>query len=236
MTKLFIKEHHWKPIESVIDKLIDFCKSNNYKNVVEIGPGNIQFPLAIEFIGHNEKIDNYINIDINETKFPYLDKDIDFIYSRHTMEDLDSPQFAINEIIRCCKSGYIETPSPLIETTKGVDGNQGGLEKMYAGYIHHRFIIWSNIEKCEIYILPKYNSVIDHFLKIDYTELGLDKLIENPIYWNNYFIWKDRIPKVIVYKNNIDINPRHFVQEYCQLIQRAINESIQTTDYFLNNF
>lgn len=191
-SSIIIKNHHWFPIQRVIYKIVEFCKINNYKNIVEIGPGESPFPLAIEFIGHNEKINNYINIDINEIKLPFLDKDIDFIYSRHTMEDLDSPQFAINEMIRCCKSGYIETPSPLIETMKGIDANRDenkyNFEKLYAGYIHHRFIIWSNIEKCEIYILPKYNSVLDHFLKIDYNRFDMDKLIEDPIYWNNYFI------------------------------------------------
>ncbi len=151
MSGSLIIEHYWYPIQSIINKLINYCKINKYENIIEVGPGESPFPLAIEFIGHNEKIKNYVNIDINGTKFPYLDKDIDFIYCRHTVEDLDSPQFAINEILRCCKSGYIETPSPLIETTKGVDGNRGGVEKLYAGYIHHRFIIWSSIEKCEIY-------------------------------------------------------------------------------------
>jgi hypothetical protein len=147
------------------------------------------------------------------------------------MEDLDSPLFAINEMIRCCKSGYIETPSPLIETTKGVDGNTG-FQKLYAGYIHHRYIIWSSIEKCEIYILPKYNSILDHFLK--FTNRLSNEAIDNPFLWNNYFLWKNKTPKVIVYKNNVDINSSNFIYEYCKLIERSINESIQNTFYFLN--
>ena len=90
---------------------------------------------------------------------------MDFVYSRHTLEDIQNPDFCMNEIIRISKSGYIETPSPLIETAKGIDAPDKRMN--YAGYIHHRYIIWSNIEKCEIYILPKYNSIIDNYLEIN---------------------------------------------------------------------
>ncbi len=83
------------------------------------------------------------------------------------------------------------------------------------------------------YILPKYNSVLDYFFKLEnkYTEK-----INNPFYWNNYFIWKDKIPKVIVYKNNVDINPSNFIEEYIKLVEKSIIESIENTDYFLNNY
>ncbi len=98
------------------------------------------------------------------------------IYSRHTMEDIENPIFAINEMIRCCKSGYIEI-------TKGIDAINNGKEKLYTGYRHHRNIIWSNIEKCEIYILPKYSTVIDHFIECDNVP---NELYDNAFLWNNY--------------------------------------------------
>ena len=59
----------------------------------------------------------------------------------------------------------------------------------YAGNIHHRYIIWGNIEKREIYILPKYNSIIDNYIEIHTDKITYYNLIHNyPIYWNNYFI------------------------------------------------
>jgi len=94
---------YWAPINGIYDKLQEYCIKNNYHRIVEIGPGTIQFPLATEFIGYSETIPNYINIDIDDTKLPYVDKEIDFIYCRHTMEDILNPVFAIKEMIRCCK-------------------------------------------------------------------------------------------------------------------------------------
>jgi hypothetical protein len=50
----------------------------------------------------------------------------------------------------------LKPPSPLIEITKGVDANP--FTHKFGGYIHHRYLVWSNIEKCEIYLLPNYSK------------------------------------------------------------------------------
>lgn len=222
---------HWSPILEVLEKIEQYCKINKYKEICEIGPGYIPFRLATQFIGYNESIPNYIDINIDDNPLPFKDKEMDFIYCRHTMEDIFNPVFAIKEMIRCCKSGYIETPSPLIEITKGVDANRNGYEMKYGGYIHHNSIIWSNIEKCEIYILPKLSIVIDHFLYIDNETRN--KHIENPYLWNNYFIWKDKEPKVILYKNFNKMDDTRYEMNYIHLLSRAVNESIENTKYFI---
>ena len=86
------------------------------------------------------------------------------------LEDIQNPDFALNEITRVTKyGGYIETPSPLIEVTKNVDGS--GFSNSYCGYIHHRYIVWSNIQKNEIYFLPKYSCILDHILNFHNTHV-----------------------------------------------------------------
>ncbi len=222
--------HHWGPISEVLETIEKYCKINNYKEICEIGPGYIPFRLATHCIGYNESIPNYINMDIDDNTLPFKDKEMDFIYCRHTMEDILNPVFAIKEMIRCCKSGYMETPSPLIEITKGVDGNRNGDEMKYGGYIHHHFIIWSNIEKCEIYILPKISIIIDHLLNVD--KEVINEKIKDPYLWNNYFIWKDREPKVIIYKHFDKIINNRYEINYANLLMRAVNESIENTRYF----
>jgi len=221
---------HWYPIKEIEHCLIKFCNNNNYKNILEIGPGLHQFPLANKFVGYNEKINNYVSLDIDEEKLPFNEKEIDFIYSRHTLEDIQNPNFAMSEIIRCCKSGYIETPSPLIEVAKGVDGYNNN--NLYGGYIHHRYIIWSDIEKCEIYFLPKYSNIIDNFITLN--DNHYDLINNEPYIWNNYFIWKDKQPKITMYKNGINyyLTP----ENYCNVINIAINTSIKNTEYFIDNF
>ena len=65
---------HWYTIKEIEDGLIKYCNNNYYKNILEIGPGIHQFPLANKFVGYNEKINNYISIDIDDEKLPFIDK------------------------------------------------------------------------------------------------------------------------------------------------------------------
>lgn len=227
---------YWAPIRQIIDNIEFFCIENKFKDILEIGPGIVPFSLSTKTIGFNENIKDFIELDIDTNKLPFEDGTMDFVYSRHTLEDIQNPDFCMNEIIRISKSGYIETPSPLIEVTKGIDAPDKRMN--YAGYIHHRYIIWSNIEKCEIYILPKYNSIIDNYLEINSDIITYYNLINNnPVYWNNYFIWKDKTPKVIMYKNGVNFGvKKHIIYDYIELLYEAINASIQNTDYFVINY
>lgn len=233
-----IINHFWKPNEVIIKKIKNHCLKKYYKKVLEIGPGILPFDLATDFIGTNEKIKNYCNIDIDKDIFPYKNNNFDFVYCRHVLEDIQNPDFALNEILRVSKyGGYIETPSPLIEVTKNVDNSP--FSKFYCGYIHHRYIVWSNIQKNEIYFLPKYSCILDHILNFHTSETY--KIINNfPVYWNNYFLF-ERNPSIIMYKNGVNFNIKgisvdSMIEEYIALVSRAINESIENTNYFVNTF
>lgn len=219
-------------MKEIEESLVNYCKFNNYENILEIGPGIQPFPLAKKFVGYNEELDNYISLDIDEQKLPFNDKELDFIYSRHTLEDIQNPNFAMSEIIRCCKSGYIETPSPLVEIAKGVDGFNDS--ESYGGYIHHRYIVWSDIEKCEIYFLPKYSCIIDRFSSILLNQHSYDILNKYPMNWNNCFIWKDREPKIVMYKNII--NYKLTPLTYMNIVNKAIETSIENNKYFITNY
>lgn len=239
-SKNFIINRFWKPNQSIIKIVENICLTNKYQKNLEIGPGIVPFSLATEFIGCNENITSYIDIDIDKDKFPFINETFDFIYCRHVLEDIQNPDFALKEIFRVSKGGgYIETPSPLIEITKGVDANK--FTNSYCGYIHHRYIVWSSIEKNEIYFLPKYSCILDHMLDIsDKVKNYLYNLINNyPVYWNNYFIFDmNKKANVIMYKNGVNFNIKNsgMVEEYILLVNKAINESIQNTNYFISKY
>ena len=225
------KMNYWAPIKEVRDCVEKFCKDNNYKQILEIGPGLIPFPLATKTIGCNEKVRDYIDIDIDVTPLPFDNKSFDFVYSRHTLEDIQNPDFVMREIVRISNSGFIETPSPLIEITKGVDFTSE--TNNYTGYIHHRYIIWSNIEKCEIYFLPKYSVIIEHFMKLNVNS----DIYRSSMNWNNYFIWKDKEPKIIVYKNAVNIGLKNnLAEDYVNLLVEATKSSVENTNYFIKNY
>ena len=205
-----ILNHYWAPIKEVTDYVNSLC--DNYKDVLEIGPGTVPFKSANRFIGYNEKVD-YLKVDIDTTIFPFEESEFDFIYCRHVLEDIQNPDFAAKEIFRTGKHGYIETPSPMAEITRGVESN-------YCGYIHHRYIIWSYLNT--IYFLPKY-PLVEY---INNNEKLVNLLNSNPFYWNNYCFW-NKETKIIVYKNGVNMEIR---EDYVNLINRALNESILTTD------
>lgn len=229
----------WKPNELIIQIVENICITNAFKKNLEIGPGYVPFSLATDFIGCNEKITEYTDIDIDRDLFPFENKSFDYIYCRHVLEDIQNPDFAIREIFRVSKGGgYIETPSPLIEVTKGVDA--GAFASSYCGYIHHRYIVWSNIERNEIYFLPKYSCILDHMFHLheDQQPRLYHYINHVPVYWNNYFVFSSQQPNVIMYKNGVNFNTRNgnMVEEYIALVSRAIGESIENTNYFVTKY
>jgi starvation-inducible DNA-binding protein len=111
------------------------------KNILDIGGGTNSFSLSTHIIDVFEnKEKNIFKVDIDFEAFPFYNKQFLFSFCRHTLEDIQNPSNAFNEIIRVSQKGYIETPSPLAELTRGVEGN-------LVGYCHHRYIVWSERNK-----------------------------------------------------------------------------------------
>ena len=67
--------------------------------------------------------------------WPFPDKRFDFSICSHTLEDLRDPLFVCSELIRVSKAGYIEVPSRLWETCRGVE------HPRIAGLSHHRWLV-----------------------------------------------------------------------------------------------
>lgn len=93
-----VQNRYWGPNSTIIKMIEKHCETNQHSKVLEIGPGDVPFKLASDFIGCNERITNYIEIDIDNTPFPYPDNSFDFIYCRHVLEDIQNPDFALNEM------------------------------------------------------------------------------------------------------------------------------------------
>jgi len=228
----------WYTNPHILDILIKYCNINKLNNILEIGPGTKPFPLATIFIGSNEKIREYINIDIDEENIPFNDNTFDFLYIRHVLEDIQSPNRALNEIFRVSKSGYFEIPSIMVELTKNVSNDLGS--HLFIGYPHHRYIICPDIEENVIHILPKY-GFLENLLNIDKSlqESIYYMLNIYPVYWNSYFIWNENnvTPKIIMYKNGINIGLNcNLFNNYAELIHKFIFITIKNTNYFINNY
>lgn len=232
---------YWYPNYLVTKLLVNYCKYYGSNNILEIGPGTIHFPLANTFIGCNEELKytntpkNCINIDIDLQPLPVDVNHFDFTYVRHVLEDIQSPDFALKEIIRSSKAFYIETPSPLVEITRGVDVYD--YDCKYCGYLHHRYIIWSNMETNTIYMLPKYGIIENQLIM---NPDGKKKIIailnKYPVYWNTYFLYNKNMNtdvNIVMYKHGVNMD---ILKDYARLIEEALFTSMQSTNYFIQNY
>ena len=84
------------------------------------------------------------------TPFPFGDKEIDFVICSHTLEDIRDPLWVCAEMVRVARRGYIEVPSRIAETCRGIEPNQ-------VGWSHHRWLI--DIAGNDISFLMKYHTI-----------------------------------------------------------------------------
>jgi Methyltransferase domain len=211
-----LKQKFWAPYQPV-QKLVESVIPDN-TIVIEVGPGPTPFSQATEFIDWqpwpnlSDKKTHYL--DLNKDQLPYADKSVDFIYCRHTLEDIYNPFWLCQEMQRVAKAGYIETPSPLAEVCRYIDG---GISP-WRGYIHHRYLVWE--DEGNLNFLPKYPI-------IEYLDLGqeedeiIDLLNVSPMYWNTHFFWHESInSKRLEHDQNFRVNTN-----YIEVIKSAIAAS-----------
>lgn len=221
-----IKHKFWSPVKEIVDYNISLCKDKQH--ILELGPGYRKFPAANYFIDNDEThLDDelkhiYMNIDLDTTDIPppiSSDK-YDFCYARHIFEDIQNPDFVFRNMLKVCHMGYIETPSPLVECLKDIDGATG---IPYRGYIHHRYIIWTENDN-ELHIIPKL-PIIEHItFTPDFEKFCYDTANSGPLFWNNYFWWDTTTQYHCIVHKHFEI-----INEYGNLLKRAILSSIEHT-------
>lgn len=80
--------------------------------------------------------ERFVQHDIcDRTPWPFEDKQFDYSFCSHVLEDIRDPLWVCSELMRVSKAGYIEVPSRIYETTFGIEAR--GL----AGASHHRWIV-----------------------------------------------------------------------------------------------
>jgi hypothetical protein len=182
---------YYGPNPKIIAHIEHIC--NDKTKVLELGPGLTPFSKATHFCGWDQgtqKIDSnqHTVCDFSIQKLPYADKEFDFIYCRHVLEDLYNPFLLVEEMSRVGKAGYIETPSPAAELCKNIDC--GDLYVPWRGYHHHNSFVWEH--EGTLCFVKKF-PIIEHIFKLD--EEGVVKYLEEyPHSWNTYMVWNDTIP------------------------------------------
>ena len=206
----------WAPISNIRDWLENKCKDNKYSKIIEVQPGFVPISFA------TDKIDYSVDkIDLDTTVLNHSDQSFDFLYCRHVLEDLQNPDFAFREMARISQNGFIETPSPLVECTRNVDANS--FAHLYLGYIHHRYITWTELETNTLCFLPKL-PIIEH---IEFKTETISAL-SDAFMWNNYYLWSNEQPaRCKIYKHGIDFD---ILKDYVSLLNHAILQSTLATN------
>ena len=122
--------------------------------VIDVGGGARPFPRAdyvIDAVSYEERsklgkmsVDpderfskaTWTQLDVCDRKpWPFPDKEFDYAICSHLLEDVRDPIWVCSEICRIAKAGYVETPSRIVEQSKGVE------HPCYAGFYHHRWLV-----------------------------------------------------------------------------------------------
>lgn len=212
----------WAPNQTVLDHLANNVIAADAK-VLDIGPGHAPFKRATHSVDFVDVpgVPNMKKCDLANEPLPYDDKEFDFVYARHILEDMYNPFPLIKEMQRVGRSGYIECPSPIAELGRGVDGGS----PPFRGYHHHRFVVW--VFGKELRLMSKYPMV--EYLKFE--EAKIDALLAQDRYWNSYYLW-DHTINVVHRQSPLDFNiPR----DYALILQEAMERSKESTDTFFSS-
>ncbi len=214
-----IKAHKWwawDKAQKLAGKFALSC-GDDKRLIVDIGPGAHPFPAATEFVGRIDPTGDYggkpfRELDLNCDRLPYDDQSVDFVYCRHTLEDLDHPSHLLREIQRVAKAGWLETPSPICETTSGVDAP--GSNYKGKGYGHHRYFLWSSGDT--IHVAPKL-PIMDTLPLAERQDL----LNEGAWYWNTYHVFNGPLKfrhysHCVDFNINVDSKYEFLIREACK--------------------
>ncbi len=210
----------WRPVDTIVQWLCR--KIPDGATVLEIGPGYVPFPRATMSVDYRPvpvTTDKLISVDLNTSPLPFETKSYDFIYCRHVIEDMHNPFQLIDEMSRVGKAGYIETPSPIAEMCRGVDGSS----PPFRGYHHHRYVCWNHDN--ELRLISKY-PIIEY---VRFSEEDLTGwLRQGPKLWNSYMLWNDTIKW-----KHIRSGPDFVItRDYSKIIKDAMDQSVIASSAF----
>ena len=209
---------YWAPPQAVMDWLVKTHIPASAK-VLEVGPGHAPFrraDMSVDFV--DVPGIKMVKCDLANEPLPFGDKEFDFVFCRHTLEDMFNPFPLCREMSRVGKGGYIEMPSPMAELARGVDGGC----PPFRGYHHHRFIGWTFGK--ELRFISKYPFI--EYLKFNEDEL--EKLLEQERYWNTYYLWDDEI-RFSHRQSPLDYD---IPTQYGPVLAEAVERSKEDTDIF----
>lgn len=79
--------------------------------------------------------ERWVEQDACVLPWPFEDDFFDYVICSQTLEDVRDPVAICREMTRVGKAGYIASPGPIVELTRGVES------PLYCGWRHHRWLL-----------------------------------------------------------------------------------------------
>jgi SAM-dependent methyltransferase len=215
---MYIVQHYYDPFPPMLQKAEELANRDGI--VLEIGPGCRPFSKANTFVDQGAvpgPITDYHRVDINREPLPFRDKEVDFVYCRHVLEDLYNPLFLLGEINRVAKAGYLETPSPIVECTRGVDGGS----PIWRGFHHHHNLFY--VDNGTLFVLRKL-PLIEHIPLGPAQDDMIRVLNGGPLFWNTYFFFTGTFSYSL---HPDDPRPQDPIAKYANQCLHAVRMSYQ---------
>jgi hypothetical protein len=119
--------------------------------------------------------------------YPFANRQIDFVICSQTLEDVRDPLWVCSEMVRVAKRGYLEVPSRLVESCRGVEPN-------IVGWSHHRWLI--DIEGNHVQFMMKYHMIHSHWrfsLPSSFLRSLPPRRHDQWLFWQDSFDYSERI-------------------------------------------
>lgn len=129
------------------------------------------------------------------------------------------PVEALTKFVSTTETGFIETPSPMLELLRGVDVDAGA--RKCRGYFQHRYIMWTH--ENVLHIVPKL-PCIEQMEFVDEERLWYECVNVYPIFWHNYMSYSGKAMQYMMH----DVTHMS-VAQYRQLLLLAVRESALNT-------
>ncbi len=166
--------------------------------------------------------DTWIQRDIcDHTPFPFADKSIDFAICSHTLEDVRDPLWVCHELVRVAKAGYIEVPSRIWESCRG-------MERGIAGLSHHRWLI--EIEDNSVRFIHKNHLIHNHRFSLPrryLISLPMERRF-SWLYWRDIFTFEESLTL------NVEADLENFVRRVRPNADRVLklDDALQGCRFF----
>ena len=194
-----------------IKHLNSIIKENKKWKVLDVGCGYRAHPKAT-VIADVQDLSNYYKerkfIKINEKKFPFKDKEFDFVIASHVIEHVEDFEFFVRELERISSKGYIELPTRLGDNL--VFENKSD---------HIWWFIYDDINN--LLVGSKRNQLLDPFINVSIAKL-FEKVFRESLVIEIY--WEKKID----YKLDNNIREEDFKKiSFLKLVKKFFSKKIR---------